>query len=125
MFVYVTQVVYARPHPSTQEVLSRYTLDTPLQHTLESMTSGFSSPNDRLHKLFLAISEVADQLQTNFPHDYRSILKYVFTIHTTDDQSVSQLIPTAAEVGKKGNGLEDSSVFSRLGKGLKLLIVII
>lgn len=40
----------------------------------------YSSTRDMLHTLFVCISGVADQLQTNFASDLRSILKTVFKI---------------------------------------------
>ena len=42
--------------------------------------AGFASAEDLIHRLFVAISGVADQLQTNHAKDLRVILKHVFTI---------------------------------------------
>ena len=101
---------------SSLDFLSRFTVDVPLQHTLDTLNSGFTSSNDRLHKLFLTVSEVADQLQTNFPRDYRAILKYVFQICTEDsseDSSLEEAIDVTTK--NKGNPLEES-VFSSFGK---------
>ncbi|KAM9373300.1 lateral signaling target protein 2 homolog [Phaethornis superciliosus] len=44
------------------------------------LRSCYSSTKDMLHTLFVCISGVADQLQTNFASDLRSILKTVFKI---------------------------------------------
>ncbi|NXF89996.1 LST2 protein, partial [Eubucco bourcierii] len=44
------------------------------------LRSRYSSTKDMLHTLFVSISGVADQLQTNFASDLRSILKTVFKI---------------------------------------------
>uniref|UniRef100_A0A8B9UMG1 FYVE-type domain-containing protein n=1 Tax=Anas zonorhyncha TaxID=75864 RepID=A0A8B9UMG1_9AVES len=44
------------------------------------LRSHYSSTKDMLHTLFVCISGVADQLQTNFASDLRSILKTVFKI---------------------------------------------
>ncbi|POI22477.1 hypothetical protein CIB84_013775 [Bambusicola thoracicus] len=44
------------------------------------LRSHYSSTRDMLHTLFVCISGVADQLQTNFASDLRSILKTVFKI---------------------------------------------
>ncbi|NXC44349.1 LST2 protein, partial [Penelope pileata] len=44
------------------------------------LRSHYSSTQDMLHTLFVCISGVADQLQTNFASDLRSILKTVFKI---------------------------------------------
>lgn len=43
--------------------------------------SRFKSSRDLLHKLFVCISGVADQLQTNFASDLRNILKSVFDMN--------------------------------------------
>lgn len=37
----------------------------------------FCSPADLIHRLFVCISGVADQLQTNYPSDLRRVLKMV------------------------------------------------
>lgn len=42
------------------------------------------SAEDLIHRLFVCIAGVADQLQTNFASDLRNILKYVFVINTSD-----------------------------------------
>ncbi|NWX20441.1 LST2 protein, partial [Aegotheles bennettii] len=47
------------------------------------LRSRYSSTKDMLHTLFVCISGVADQLQTNFASDLRSILKTVFKIITS------------------------------------------
>ncbi|XP_064885679.1 lateral signaling target protein 2 homolog isoform X1 [Columba livia] len=52
---------------------------TPAAHCLD-LRSRYSSTKDMLHTLFVCISGVADQLQTNFASDLRSILKTVFKI---------------------------------------------
>jgi len=41
---------------------------------------GFASAEDLMHRLFVAISGVADQLQSNHARELRMILKQVFTI---------------------------------------------
>lgn len=46
----------------------------------KSGPAGFSSMNDLLHRLFVAISGVADRLQSNYATDLRSIMKQVFEI---------------------------------------------
>ncbi|XP_074739649.1 lateral signaling target protein 2 homolog isoform X2 [Strix uralensis] len=53
--------------------------DTPGAHCSE-LRSRYGSAKDMLHTLFVCISGVADQLQTNFASDLRSILKTVFKI---------------------------------------------
>lgn len=42
--------------------------------------AGFASADDLMHRLFVAISGVADQLQTNHAKDLRVILKHVFAV---------------------------------------------
>ena len=42
--------------------------------------AGFPSAEDLMHRLFLGISGVADQLQTNHARDLRVVLKHVFTV---------------------------------------------
>ncbi|KAF5303154.1 hypothetical protein FQR65_LT08317 [Abscondita terminalis] len=44
----------------------------------------FRSGEDLLHRLFVCIAGVADQLQTNFASDLRNILKAVFLINASD-----------------------------------------
>lgn len=44
----------------------------------------FRSSEDLLQRLFVCISGVADQLQTNFAGDLRNILKAVFLINASD-----------------------------------------
>ncbi|XP_048459850.1 lateral signaling target protein 2 homolog isoform X2 [Rhincodon typus] len=49
----------------------------------EELQSRYRSRSDMLHRLFVCISGVADQLQTNFAGDLRQILKTVFEIATS------------------------------------------
>uniref|UniRef100_A0A8C8A7C6 FYVE zinc finger domain-containing protein n=1 Tax=Otus sunia TaxID=257818 RepID=A0A8C8A7C6_9STRI len=58
------------------------------------LRSRYGSAKDMLHTLFVCISGVADQLQTNFASDLRSILKTVFKIVNT-----TALVPTGEEDG--------------------------
>ncbi|XP_039279506.1 lateral signaling target protein 2 homolog isoform X2 [Nilaparvata lugens] len=46
--------------------------------------SKFRSSEDLIHRLFVCIAGVADQLQTNFAGDLRNILKSVFLINSSD-----------------------------------------
>ncbi|XP_069725147.1 lateral signaling target protein 2 homolog isoform X2 [Phaenicophaeus curvirostris] len=55
-------------------------LDASLVAHCSELRSRYSSAEDMLHTLFVCISGVADQLQTNFASDLRSILKTVFKI---------------------------------------------
>uniref|UniRef100_A0A4W4EM05 Lateral signaling target protein 2 homolog n=1 Tax=Electrophorus electricus TaxID=8005 RepID=A0A4W4EM05_ELEEL len=45
--------------------------------------SRFHSSSDLIHRLFVCISGVADQLQTNYASDLRSILKTLFEVMAT------------------------------------------
>ena len=49
--------------------------------------AGFSSAEDLMHRLFVAISGVADQLQTNHARDFRVILKHVFLISQSEPEN--------------------------------------
>ncbi|CAK6433350.1 unnamed protein product [Pipistrellus nathusii] len=51
--------------------------------TREKMRSRFHSSHDLIHRLFVCISGVADQLQTNYASDLRSILKTLFEVMAT------------------------------------------
>nr|XP_038042502.1 lateral signaling target protein 2 homolog isoform X1 [Anas platyrhynchos] len=55
-------------------------LEAPPGARWSELRSHYSSTKDMLHTLFVCISGVADQLQTNFASDLRSILKTVFKI---------------------------------------------
>ena len=46
----------------------------------------FKSSEDLIHRLFVCISGVADQLQTNFASDLRAILKAVFLINASQSE---------------------------------------
>ncbi|XP_073963220.1 lateral signaling target protein 2 homolog isoform X1 [Choristoneura fumiferana] len=46
----------------------------------------FKSSEDLIHRLFVCIAGVADQLQTNFAADLRNILKSVFLMNQTPDE---------------------------------------
>lgn len=50
----------------------------------EEIRSKYRSSEDLLHRLFVCIAGVADQLQTNFASDLRNILKAVFLINASD-----------------------------------------
>ena len=56
---------------------------SPRSRSSLSDTGSTSDTEDEtlLHQLFVLISEVADQLQSNHPHDFRSILKLVFEMY--------------------------------------------
>ncbi|XP_054697820.1 lateral signaling target protein 2 homolog isoform X1 [Grus americana] len=59
------------------------------------LRSRYSSTKDMLHTLFVCISGVADQLQTNFASDLRSILKTVFKIVASQAEPLEE--PSASQ----------------------------
>jgi hypothetical protein len=46
----------------------------------------FKSTEDLIHRLYVCISGAADQLQSNYAADFRSILRVVFLINVTPDE---------------------------------------
>ncbi|KAL6477865.1 hypothetical protein MHYP_G00137000 [Metynnis hypsauchen] len=71
--------------------------------------SRFHSSSDLIHRLFVCISGVADQLQTNYASDLRSILKTLFEVMATKSEEGDN------EKQKKGpslgsGGLEDCAL---------------
>ncbi|XP_006893670.1 PREDICTED: lateral signaling target protein 2 homolog isoform X2 [Elephantulus edwardii] len=55
--------------------------------TREKIRSRFHSSRDLIHRLFVCISGVADQLQTNYASDLRSILKTLFEVMATKPET--------------------------------------
>ncbi|CAK9299202.1 unnamed protein product, partial [Gordionus sp. m RMFG-2023] len=55
-----------------------------LSKSLSDYECVLKTRKEMLHMLFVCISGVADQLQTNFAPDFRYILKIVFDIHTKE-----------------------------------------
>ncbi|XP_040093614.1 lateral signaling target protein 2 homolog isoform X1 [Oryx dammah] len=53
----------------------------------EKMRSRFHGSHDLVHRLFVCISGVADQLQTNYASDLRSILKTLFQVMATKPET--------------------------------------
>ena len=45
----------------------------------------FKSTEDLIHRLYVCISGAADQLQSNYAADFRSILRVVFSINVSQD----------------------------------------
>ncbi|KAM6912865.1 lateral signaling target protein 2 homolog isoform 2-T2 [Xenentodon cancila] len=54
--------------------------------TRNKIRSRFHSSSDLIHRLFVCISGVADQLQTNYASDLRSILKTLFEVMATKSE---------------------------------------
>ncbi|XP_028920019.1 lateral signaling target protein 2 homolog isoform X2 [Ornithorhynchus anatinus] len=65
----------------------RLTLRAAKLATREKIRSRFHSSNDLIHRLFVCISGVADQLQTNYASDLRSILKTLFEVMATKPET--------------------------------------
>ena len=63
--------------------------------------AGFASADDLMHRLFVAISGVADQLQTNHAKDLRVILKHVFAVCQSEPEE-SDVDSTASEKNEDG-----------------------
>ena len=59
--------------------------------------AGFPSAEDLMHRLFLGISGVADQLQTNHAKDLRLILKTVFSVCQSDPLTSNDVIQSVAD----------------------------
>ncbi|CAN7990507.1 unnamed protein product [Ixodes hexagonus] len=73
--------------------------------------SRFKSSEDLIHRLFVCISGVADQLQTNFASEMRNILKCVFEMNS----SVRQDSPSSAmepESPTERSSMSETSLFS-------------
>ncbi|XP_032523208.2 lateral signaling target protein 2 homolog [Danaus plexippus] len=71
----------------------------------------FKSSEDLIHRLFVCIAGVADQLQTNFAADLRNILKAVFLMNQTADVPES-IEYQAGEDQVIQNGSSFDSVYS-------------
>ncbi|XP_036982887.2 lateral signaling target protein 2 homolog [Artibeus jamaicensis] len=89
----------ARPQPSDETAVEAAPVAT-----REKIRSRFHGSHDLIHRLFVCISGVADQLQTNYASDLRSILKTLFEVMATkpemDDKEklkkVTQTLRSAA-----------------------------
>ncbi|XP_051822315.1 lateral signaling target protein 2 homolog isoform X2 [Antechinus flavipes] len=67
--------------PDQEEI--QLALQAAKRATREKIRSRFHSSSDLIHRLFVCISGVADQLQTNYASDLRSILKTLFEVMAT------------------------------------------
>ena len=65
------------------------------EKTKQKGPAGFSSAEDLMHRLFVAISGVADQLQTNHARDFRVILKHVFLVCQSEPEECNCPQPTS------------------------------
>ena len=68
----------------------------------------FKSSEDLIHRLYVCISGAADQLQTNFAGDFRSILKYVFIMNSSQDEEEEDDVPETDEKSNESLSLSDN-----------------
>jgi len=69
----------------------------------------FKSSEDLIHRLYVCISGAADQLQTNFAGDFRSILKYVFIMNSSQDEEEDEDdVPETDEKSNESLSLSDN-----------------
>ncbi|XP_003726280.2 lateral signaling target protein 2 isoform X2 [Strongylocentrotus purpuratus] len=61
----------------------------------QKVRSQFRSSSDLVHRLFVCIAGVADQLQTNFASDLRSILKTVFEVTSCNPMAADDSVFTS------------------------------
>lgn len=87
---------------SDESVTDSTSTDSSCNYSLrrQKARAKFRSDEDLLHRLFVCISGVADQLQTNFAGDLRNILKAVFLMTnsncgTADNQPDTEVIGNA------------------------------
>ncbi|KAL5232871.1 hypothetical protein ACI65C_000281 [Semiaphis heraclei] len=77
---------------SDESVTDSTSTDSSCNYSLrrQKARAKFRSDEDLLHRLFVCISGVADQLQTNFAGDLRNILKAVFLMSNSNCSNDSQ-----------------------------------
>uniref|UniRef100_A0ACB8ET92 Lateral signaling target protein 2 n=1 Tax=Sphaerodactylus townsendi TaxID=933632 RepID=A0ACB8ET92_9SAUR len=75
--------------------------------TREKIRSRFHSSHDLIHRLFVCISGVADQLQTNYACDLRSILKTLFEVMATKVETEEQKMQKKVNPCLRSAALED------------------
>ncbi|XP_053314181.1 lateral signaling target protein 2 homolog isoform X2 [Spea bombifrons] len=73
----------------------------------QKIRSRFHSSNDLIHRLFVCISGVADQLQTNYASDLRSILKTLFEVMATKQETDDKGKQNKVSQGLRNATLED------------------
>uniref|UniRef100_A0A8D0HGV5 Lateral signaling target protein 2 homolog n=1 Tax=Sphenodon punctatus TaxID=8508 RepID=A0A8D0HGV5_SPHPU len=76
----------------------------------EKIRSRFHSSNDLIHRLFFCISGVADQLQTNYASDLRSILKTLFEVMATKPDMEDKEKQKKVNQGLRIAALEDCAL---------------
>ncbi|NXC97159.1 LST2 protein, partial [Certhia familiaris] len=78
--------------------------------TREKIRSRFHGSNDLIHRLFVCISGVADQLQTNYASDLRSILKTLFEVMATKPETEDKEKHKKVNHGLRNAALEDCAL---------------
>uniref|UniRef100_A0A4W5QKR9 Lateral signaling target protein 2 homolog n=1 Tax=Hucho hucho TaxID=62062 RepID=A0A4W5QKR9_9TELE len=81
-----------------------------IQLACHNIRSRFNSSGDLLHRLFVCISGVADQLQSNYSSDLRTILKTLFQIMTTKTVLAEEDKQRKASLGLSNKALEDCAL---------------
>ncbi|NXE13091.1 LST2 protein, partial [Lophotis ruficrista] len=76
----------------------------------EKIRSRFHGSNDLIHRLFVCISGVADQLQTNYASDLRSILKTLFEVMATKPETEDKEKQKKVNQGLRNAALEDCAL---------------
>ncbi|XP_069488223.1 lateral signaling target protein 2 homolog isoform X2 [Ambystoma mexicanum] len=76
----------------------------------EKIRSRFHSSSDLIHRLFVCISGVADQLQTNYASDLRSILKTLFEVMATKPETEDKEKQKKVNQGLRSAALEDCAL---------------
>uniref|UniRef100_A0A8C4TE94 Lateral signaling target protein 2 homolog n=1 Tax=Erpetoichthys calabaricus TaxID=27687 RepID=A0A8C4TE94_ERPCA len=105
LFVFHSPIDSITTSSSTSEDIDHQEIQLALQAAKiaarEKIRSRFHGSSDLIHRLFVCISGVADQLQTNYASDLRSILKTLFEVMATKPEVEDK------EKQKKGQGLRN------------------
>uniref|UniRef100_A0A4W3JH27 Lateral signaling target protein 2 homolog n=1 Tax=Callorhinchus milii TaxID=7868 RepID=A0A4W3JH27_CALMI len=78
--------------------------------TREKIRARFHSSSDLIHRLFVCISGVADQLQTNYASDLRSILKTLFEVMATKLENEENQTEKKVDQKLRSPALEDCAL---------------
>ncbi|XP_055389244.1 lateral signaling target protein 2 homolog [Condylostylus longicornis] len=114
--------------PSSGDTTSSLSDGDPHEVDLALRAAGrmkFKSTESLLHRLFVCIAGVADQLQTNFASDLRQILRSVFLMNTTpvqenvkisekskDSADLFEFRPSENDVIQENNAGSNQSIYS-------------
>ncbi|GIY69056.1 lateral signaling target protein 2 homolog [Caerostris extrusa] len=83
--------------------------------------SRFKSSRDLLHKLFVCVSGVADQLQTNYASDLRNILKCVFDMNCNHQDTCDNSQSGGNHSDNQGHSLLSDPAFTEITEPDSLL----